>query len=501
MLASVLLFPGRRSVSLFFLVICTFLVGLFVAMLDPFLIIWDEQFHALVAKNMVDQPFEPTLYKFPILEYDFKNWTANHTWLHKQPLFLWLISFSIKYLGNTALAVRMPSVIMHAIIPLFIYRIGSICINERVGYVGALFFAIAYFPLELSAGRYSTDHNDAAFLFFITGSIWSWFEYQKSKNMRWLICIAIFSGCAVLVKWLMGLLIYVVWAIVIFFSKEQRWKINSYIPLIIAFSISACIFLPWQIYIFLSFPKEAQYELLYNGKHFFEALEGHTESTFFYFTEGFEKIYGAGFITPFFYLAGFILLIVQVKEKRYKIALSTVVIIVYIFYSIAKTKMIAFPVIVSPIIFLGLGALIIAGIDWIETKISDKKIVYSIQCILILTTAFFVLDFSKIEKNHTIKYPKDNHQRDLSLKEMKFIQFIKKNIAEKNTVIFNTSIRPFGYVHVMFYTDFIAYSFVPSKEQIEKVKSKGYKIAVLDRNDLPPYILEDKTIKIVQFSF
>jgi len=37
-------------------------VRIFAAMLDPFLNTWDEQFHALVAKNMMANPFKPMLY-------------------------------------------------------------------------------------------------------------------------------------------------------------------------------------------------------------------------------------------------------------------------------------------------------------------------------------------------------------------------------------------------------------------------------------------------------
>jgi 4-amino-4-deoxy-L-arabinose transferase len=57
---------------------------------------------------------------------------------------------------------------------------------------------LAYYPLELVAGRYSTDHNDLSFLFYVTASIWAWFEYQHTQNKYYLVLIGLFSGCAVL---------------------------------------------------------------------------------------------------------------------------------------------------------------------------------------------------------------------------------------------------------------------------------------------------------------
>ena len=158
---------NRTKSSLILLFLGSLGLGYFIANLDPFLILWDEQYHALVAKNLIANPLKPTLYSTPLLEYDYKNWTANHIWLHKQPLFLWQIALSLKLFGINTLAVRIPSILLHAILALMIFRIGKISNSERVGYYGALFFTVAYYPLELVSARFSTDHNDLSFLFYI----------------------------------------------------------------------------------------------------------------------------------------------------------------------------------------------------------------------------------------------------------------------------------------------------------------------------------------------
>src|SRR5690554_4283572 len=279
LLTSVLLFQKHKKISLALLFIGTLCLGYFIANLDHFLILWDEQYHALVAKNLSKDFLRPMLYTDPILGFDYKDWTNNHVWLHKQPLFLWQLALSIKLFGTTELAVRIPSVLMHAIIPLFIYRMGTIMRNEETGYYGALLFAVAYFPLELVAGGYPTDHNDVAFLFYVTGSFWAWYEYQKSQNKYWLIAIGIFSGCAVLVKWLMGLLVYVIWMITkTIVNPRQTFKLKSYLPLVYSGMVSLMVFLPWQIYISTKYPIESAYEYKLNAAHFFEVIEGHSQS-------------------------------------------------------------------------------------------------------------------------------------------------------------------------------------------------------------------------------
>ncbi|MGL5890539.1 MAG: ArnT family glycosyltransferase, partial [Bacteroidia bacterium] len=153
LIGSVLFFnTGRLTISLSLLFLGSLALGFFIANLDPFLILWDEQYHALVAKSMMKDPFRPMLYAVPVLEYDYTNWSANHIWVHKQPLFLWQMALSLKLFGVNEMAIRIPSIVMHAFAALMIYRIGKISVSADVGYYGALFFTLAYFPLEMVAG-------------------------------------------------------------------------------------------------------------------------------------------------------------------------------------------------------------------------------------------------------------------------------------------------------------------------------------------------------------
>jgi hypothetical protein len=100
LVVSILFFNiGKTKISLLLLFVGSLVLGFFMANLDPFLILWDEQYHALVAKNLMQNPLVPKLYANPLLEYDYRNWTGNEIWLHKQPLFLWQIALSLKLLG------------------------------------------------------------------------------------------------------------------------------------------------------------------------------------------------------------------------------------------------------------------------------------------------------------------------------------------------------------------------------------------------------------------
>lgn len=497
---AIFLYHKSSRLGLGLLFIGSLILGYFFANLDPFLHLWDEQFHALVAKNLSNDFLKPTLYSNPPLDYDFKNWSANHIWLHKQPLFLWQIALSIKVFGTTALAVRIPSILMHSIMIFFIYRIGKITVHKNVGFYTAFLFTVAYFPLELVAGNFSTDHNDVAFLFYVTGSFWAWFEYQRSSNKYWLILIGLFSGGAVLVKWLMGLLVFVIWGIIEVIQsirKQNSWK--SYIPIAISGFISLFVFLPWQIFIHLKYPTESTYEMQLNASHFLHPVEGHEETMWYYFHDGFKAIYGQGDLVFYFVLAGAIILVAKLKELKHQLFIALSIVFVYAFYTIAKTKMVSFPVIVTPFLFMGIAHLIHLLISFIQKKTNRLIIPQILASLIIAYFGYLLVDLAKVEERHATKYKDYSDQNRIrNLVENQFISSLSTQLEDDNYVIFNSNISIHGETPVMFHTNYTAYNFIPLEGHIDIIRAAGKKIAVVDLGELPTYITEDKDIQILK---
>lgn len=485
---------GKTKISLFFLFIGSLGLGYFIANLDPFLILWDEQYHALVAKNLVKNPLKPTLYSNPILGYDYRNWTENFIWLHKQPLFLWQMALSVKLFGLNTLAVRLPSIILHALTVLLIYRIGKISHSERIGYYGGLFFAFSYYILELVSGKFSTDHNDIAFLFYVASSFWAWFEYKNCQKKYFLVLIGLSSGFAVLVKWLVGLLIYAIWFISIGVNDKREFlKIKSYWPMIGSLFITLLVFIPWQVYILIKYPLESSYEFAYNTKHFFEPIETHSGNLWFHF-KAIENIYGSGDAVPYLYLLGLVIYLKKVQLKIYRVATVSAILITYLFFTIATTKMISFCIIVSPFVFLGLASLIDAFLTGLSNRIKLNQFEMLFRPIVLIIICYFLLDIPKIQNYHTDWKPNDNCDRALEKKEMEFIHKAKTLLGIEDYVVFNVNISVNGHIPFMFYTNYTAYNYIPSESQIRKIESNHYKIAIWDNNDLPKYITDKEDI-------
>src|SRR5688572_2886152 len=176
-----------------------------------FFVPWDERIHAMVAKNMVENPFKPILVKNHVLPYDYQNWTMNHIWVHKQPLGLWLMAISYKIFGFNEWAVRFPSLVMSLITVFLIYKIGEKLFSPKVGWLSALSFSIVALPITVSAGITCAEHVDTAFMCMITAGIYVGIVAAQ-KSSWWRFALAgFYMGCAVLSKWLPGL---IVWGVV-----------------------------------------------------------------------------------------------------------------------------------------------------------------------------------------------------------------------------------------------------------------------------------------------
>ncbi|MDW8273533.1 MAG: glycosyltransferase family 39 protein, partial [Chitinophagales bacterium] len=236
-----------------------------------------------VAKNLTFDLLHPTLYKTPLLPYDFRDWSGNHTWIHKQPLFLWLISLSIKLFGVTEKAVRLPSLVMVSTMVLMMYRVAGLLSNHRAAFITALLISSHYTYLQNMSGIFLVDHNNIAFLFFVTASFACWLEFEFLGKAIWLYVMGLAVGCAILVKWLVGLLVFVPFVVLHLFIKKDLLSRKVGVPFLISLFIVSLIVIPWQLYCYLRFPDEFLYEMSFNAKHIWQALEGHKGGWDFYF--------------------------------------------------------------------------------------------------------------------------------------------------------------------------------------------------------------------------
>lgn len=491
---SVILFLfGKHRYAIALLFLCSIYTFSNAALLDDFVSMWDERFHALVAKNLMKHPLVPTLYDDPVLNMVYAPWDRYHIWLHKPPLFLWQIALSFKLFGLIEFTLRLPSIIMASLLVLIVYRSGKLLVNRQVGFYAAMLVASSYYLTEMVAGRKMLEHNDVAFIFYISASIWAWTEYlfsKKENSHKWVLLAGLFSGFAILTKWLPGLLVYLGWAIYILLNKKN-YKSDWFSKLkeiLLAFTITLIIALPWQLYTWIRFPIEKAMESKTYSDHFNVSLDGHG-GDFFYHIQRIGELYS--WMALYLFIPALIAFYYFGKNKKLNLSTLSMVVFVYLFYSVAKTKMPAFTFILILPVVISFGSLMQVVTNFISRNISKPVFSKLIIIVFVGAICWFNLNTIGLYKNHD---PKGDAAVMLVHNKNIF-----KGLKEKlpaDAVVFNVKGRHF--IECMFYSDFTAYGIIPTQSQITEIKNKGRKIAVFDTDNLPDYFYNNPDIILIQ---
>jgi 4-amino-4-deoxy-L-arabinose transferase-like glycosyltransferase len=486
----------KKNTALGLLLLSAFLLRLLIISLDPFLHEWDERYHALVAKNMVTNPFKPMLVVHPIMAYNMLDWSNSHLWVHKQPLFLWQMAASMKLFGVNEIAMRLPSALMSTALVWVTYDLCKSWIpkHNEVAFIAAFLTTFSAYTLELVSGRLSLEHNDLAFVFYVTCSFWAWSRYVlEGSRIKWAILVGVFVGLAVLNKWLTGYLVFGGWGLYLLlnFGREIRKQHIGHI--LLAFIISVVIFLPWQLYIFHTFPTESEISYQYNVDHINDDLghPGNMWTHILFLKEAYQKI------LLVFGLIG-LLALVRYKEVNKKMAISFIamVVVIFAFFSvIVKTKMPAFVFPVSAILFsfMALGAY--AVVDWISERwkipLRDKNIAFTVLTIGLGIACFKPWDIAAYRSA-------SNDFRNAKINNTSIYENLPEEIT-KNYVIINC--KSFENVELMFYQDANAYHWYPAENVIDSLQQLGYKFAAFQNTPnqgLPAYITDDPEIVILE---
>lgn len=459
---------------------------------DHYLHEWDERYHALVAKNMIHHPLTPTLYENTPLPYDYRDWTSNHVWLHKQPMAMWTMAGSMATFGVNEFALRLPSALFSTLGILLIFFIGSYFFDRKTGYLSAFFFAINGFIIELAAGRMPTDHIDITFLFFTELTVFLTIIFINKQKTVFNLLAGISLGLAIFTKWLPALVIVPVWlALVldssIFPPRKVVWQLILYC------GAAAAICLPWQFYIFNAFPQEAAWESSMNFRHLTEVVEGQS-GTVWYYLDKVRINYGELIYIP---LVWFIILQVK-KSKNLKYwALSVWFFIPLVFFSLAATKMPGYMLYTSPVLFIVAAAFFWQLYDW-KKRIRFPILVYILLIFFIALPIRYAIErskpFSKRERNP--EWVKELRDQGKAQRAKRKVEADRQPLTADrepltadhrldSTLLFNYP-RP---VEAMFYTNWTVYKIIPDTSTLRDLYLQGYRIIINDNGQLAPEVM------------
>jgi len=489
-LLSIALFVAQKNkLSLIILILGAFTLRLWMAFIDPFLNLWDEEFHAMVARNMVDNFWQPMLYSKPLLRVSIDTWVANHIWLHKPPLFLWQMALSIKLFGANYWSIRIPSVLLTTALVPAIYRMGFLLKNKQVAFLSALIYAFSCLMINVVSGGINTDQNDVVFMCYVVLSFWTFVEYAFYEKPIHLIFTGVFAAAAILVKWLPGLLVFSAWFFWLVFSKNRRGQLRYWLHLFYAGLIAVLFPATWFVSAYFKWPEEFAVTMNLYSKHINDDL-AHPGVWYYHFQYYYDNF---GWLIIALFFAGFIISIIQIKYKNIFISIFISILVTYLFYTSVLTRMPLMCLIVMPLTFLFVG---ISGNEVLNqfSKLSYKLSAF-ISFALISIFSFSLLNYGEIERMHSFR--DENIYRKSCIHNQKILIETATQLKINNVdVLLNCGSIGNGIVSI-YYSGLISYDKIPSEGEFNILRKNKMKVAIFDDGNLPEFIFKNDSIQIL----
>lgn len=434
---------------------------------DSHLHAWDERYHALVAKNLIEHPLTPTLHEHPILKFDNDNWVGSNIWLGKPAVPLWLMSGSIAVFGNNLLAVRLPSILLGLLAVWLTFLIGRKLFDERTALLAAYFHAINGLIIELVGGRVSSDHVEVCFIVMVEIAIYLIILNLKPKpSLKLSFFAGVFMGLAFLSKWYPALIVLPVWlAFMVTYGKFNWGQFLKQGTLILAgFAVTA---LPWVFYMRAIYPDEMN-AILFNAlSAYSETVESHV-APFYYYFHKVLVIY-----SELFYLAlgFFIYRLFKSENKATYIGLLIWILIPMLIFTMADTKRQTYLLISAPAFFLIMS--------WFWFYIRDHYLNARYKVVNgILLTAMIVLPLRYMVERAKL------FGGDQRIAAFYYFSEEQLSILDEKTIVFGTD----DYVEMMFHTDVhAAYRKIPDEAKMTDLQTQGFKILIVENQQFIPF--------------
>ncbi|MEW6535857.1 MAG: glycosyltransferase family 39 protein [Candidatus Auribacterota bacterium] len=303
--------------------------------LDGSLRDWDEAVYAQVSR-------ENTVHS------DWMNLRWNgQPWIDKPPLMIWATAIVYNLFGVGEWQARISSAVLCWLSILLVLAWGSQTGSVYTGIIGALILLGT--PHFIRVGK--MGQLDVPVAFFITASLY-FFYHGRKKNWCYLLS-GLFTGCAVMTKWTVGLYAPIIQAVLMLFSPYRATFRSLWWWLGHLVCIAFCA--PWVLY-----------QVSHNGDlfiaHFMFAKTvafvdspvcGHGGPLFFYLTLMFRK--SRPWVFLFFPAVGYLLWLYKRNKDENALFLSVWAIIVLGLFSVATTKLHWYIMPAYPALALGTG--------------------------------------------------------------------------------------------------------------------------------------------------
>ena len=421
---------------------------------------WDERFHALVAKNLLTDPFKPTLYRNPAIEYDYRDWTSNHVWLHKPPGALWPMAGSMAVFGVNEIAMRLPGVLLSCAGVWLTFLIGRLLFTPGIALLAAGFQAVNGFLVALAAGRRVADHVDTALIAFVELGIWAALCHARDRRVPMLLLAGVALGAGLLTKSLPALLIVPV-AFVIFVQQEPIARALAKCTALTITGVAVAA--PWTVYIWVLFPREAAAAGLYTLMHVSQTLEGHEPRLLAYVAE-MPRFFGELIWIPLAAAA-----VTAVRDHAPEVrTLVAWIALPYVTFSLARTQLPGHVMPAAPALFL------IQAYFWFDLRrrLTAARRGWRRAALLALLIVLTVLP-----ARYLLEPTGAFERRDRNPAAFRELRTLEPRLQLPDAVIFNMPMP----IEAMFYSPYTAYRQMPTDNQVRALTAEGRAVVIYER--------------------
>lgn len=418
---------------------------------------WDERFHALVARNLVDHPLKPMLYARPALPYDYRDWAANHVWLHKPPLAMWTMAASLGAFGRNTLALRLPSVVVGVTTVLLTAAIGAHVFGRSVGLLAAGYGAVNGFLVSLVSGRRVADHVDTMLIACIAVGVWIAISGSRRSSRATTIGVGVALGAALLAKAWPAFIILIVAGVAWWGERRPSQVLRRLAAvMLIAMAVAG----PWIVYATIAFPEESRWSSAFMLRHLSETVDNSGGSWWSHTVDA-PRFFGELVWIPvawFLWRAGG-------RASPPHRALAAWIVVTYAVFSAAATKMPNFVMIAAPAVFVAEAAFWVWLRDrWREMPQGGRRSGLAVWLFLLAC----------LPARSLLQPSGPFERRDRFPADIEAVRTLDARLGLDDAVIFNLPQN----IEAMFYSRSTVYARLPNPGEIEAVQAAGRRVIV-----------------------
>jgi len=440
---------------------------------------WDERYHAVVARHLMDHPLEPTLFEHPLNEVPPDRWLESHVWLTHPALAMQLMALSMSVLGVDEVAMRVPSVALSTLAVLLTFLLGRRLLGPSGGLVAAGFHAWHESSALWAGGLRSADHVDKLMGFLVElgvlVALWAADKNEPPHPSRWgrAALVGAITGLAFLTKEAAALVCPAVFFFALLSSlvrqgnprSFRRWSSVVALPTL-ACGVAALVVLPWYLHLARAFPPEFAWLRGRSLHYFLEPVDKHSGSWTWYLR---NLTYDYGWLAPVPLLA---FVGHAFWRRREWLPVVGWFLLTYVVYSLAATKMRGYVLPAAPVVFVSYGFFLPRCFDL--RRAASPALRVAAAALGVAITAVFIQGDTPRPWATPVRDP-------LWTQELRALGSQVAALPPGPWIVFNVA-RP---VEAMFYAPATCSAILPDAAAVEEALGKGFRVAVYADSDDP----------------